>query len=75
MPPRDDKPRGSMPLGWFRGYALVFEFLAYLGVLGYLGWWLDERYLWEPWGLFGGLLAGLGFGLFRMIREFNRLEL
>jgi F0F1-type ATP synthase assembly protein I len=50
-------------------YALVLEFLAYLGVLGYIGWWLEQRYGWQPWGLLGGLLLGLAVGLYRMIRE------
>lgn len=72
----DDKSENSaerLPLSWVRMYALVLEFLGYLGVLGYLGWWLDERRGWQPWGLLGGLLAGLAIGLYRMIREGKRL--
>ncbi len=69
---RVDAPE-RLPLGWVRMYALVLEFLAYLGVLGYLGWWLDERRGWQPWGLLGGLLTGLAIGLYRMIREGQRL--
>ncbi len=56
-------------------YAVVLEFLAYLAGIGYLGWWLERRYGWEPWGLLGGLLAGTGFGLYRLIRESRRLKL
>jgi F0F1-type ATP synthase assembly protein I len=66
---RDDDRRGRLPLSWLRMYALVLEFLAYLGVLGYIGWWLEQRYGWQPWGLLGGLLLGLAVGLYRMIRE------
>lgn len=71
----DERPSNRYPLGWLRMYALVFEFLAYLGVLGGLGWWLEQRYGWEPWGLFGGLLLGLTIGLYRMIREAKRIGL
>jgi len=54
-------------------YALVLEFLAYLGVLGYVGWRLDERYGWHPWALLGGLFLGLAVGLSRLIRASKRL--
>ena len=56
-------------------YALVLEFLAYLGGLGYLGWWLDQRRGWQPWGLLGGLLLGTAVGLYRLIRESKRIGL
>jgi F0F1-type ATP synthase assembly protein I len=56
-------------------YAVVFEFLAYIGVLGYLGWWLDQRRGWSPWALLCGLLLGVALGLYRMIRESKRLGL
>ncbi len=62
-----------LPLDWFRMYALVLEFLAYLGGLGYLGWWLDRRRGWEPYGLLCGLLLGTAFGLYRMIRGSKRI--
>ena len=61
----DDDSAGRMPLGWARMYAMVFEFLALVGGLGYLGWWLDERRGWEPWGVLLGLMSGTplsGFG-------------
>lgn len=54
-------------------YAIALEFLAYLGVLGYAGWWLEEHYGWQPWGLLGGLLLGLALGLYRMVRESKRM--
>ncbi|MCK4341035.1 MAG: AtpZ/AtpI family protein [Phycisphaerae bacterium] len=65
----------KMPLGWARMYVMVLEFLAYLGGLGYLGWWLEQRYGWQPWGLLVGLLLGTALGLYRMIRESKRLGL
>jgi len=56
-------------------YALVLEFLAYLGVFGYGGWWLERRYGWQPWGLFAGLLLGTVIGLYCLIRESKRIGL
>lgn len=70
-----DRQSGRLPWGWLRMYALVFEFLAYLAVLGYAGWWLDERRGWQPWGLLTGLLLGTGMGIYRMMREAKRIGL
>jgi F0F1-type ATP synthase assembly protein I len=64
-----------MPHGWFRMYAMVLEFLAYLAVFGYAGWWLDQRRGWEPWGVMSGLILGTSLGVYRMIRESKRLGL
>lgn len=71
----DERRTGIWPVGWVRMYALVLEFLAYLGGLGYLGWWLDQRRGWEPWGLLAGLLLGTAVGLYRLIRESKHLGL
>jgi F0F1-type ATP synthase assembly protein I len=85
MPPSDPEPDDDqgrapeggapdrVPFGWARMYVLVLEFLAYVGGLGYAGWWLEKRIGWEPWGLLTGLLLGTGVGLYRMIRESKRL--
>jgi F0F1-type ATP synthase assembly protein I len=69
----DSRRRPEMPAGWMRMYAVVFEFLAYIGGLGYLGWWLEQRHGWQPWGLLVGLLVGTGLGLYRLLREAKRL--
>ena len=74
---KDDssRDRHSGELGrWARMYAAVIEFLAYIGVLGYVGHWLDGRYDWEPWAMLLGLLLGTGLGLYRLIREGQHLE-
>jgi len=67
---------GGNPLmaSWIRQYALVLEFLGMLAVLGYVGYRLDLRYGWSPWGLFGGLMTALVAGVYRMLREGRRLN-
>ncbi|MCA9525073.1 MAG: AtpZ/AtpI family protein [Myxococcales bacterium] len=40
-----------------------------------IGWWLDGRYGWAPWGLMVGTLVGVGAGikaLVRVVHEVNR---
>ena len=64
-----DKKDARIVASWIRQYTLVFEFLAALALLGYLGYRLDQRYGWEPWGLLTGLLVGMVIGLYRMVRE------
>jgi len=59
---------------WLRQYSMVFEFLGGLALLGYIGFRLDESRGWSPWGMLTGLLLGMGVGLWRMIRESNRLN-
>lgn len=63
-----DKKDAQLAASWIRQYTLVFEFLAALALLGYLGHHLDERYGWQPWGLLTGLLLGMVLGLYRMVR-------
>jgi hypothetical protein len=70
----DSGKKPQWPLGWARQYFLVFEFLAYLALFGYLGARLDARYRCEPWGLLGGLLLATAVGVYRMYCEGQKLE-
>lgn len=65
----DDRDRRE----WSRLSQLVFEFLGYMAVLGYVGWMLDERYGWNGNGLFGGLMLGLVAWIYRVLRIYRNL--
>lgn len=65
----DERNDSRLVASWVRQYTLVFEFLAALALLGYLGHRLDQHYGWQRWGLLTGLLVGMTIGLYRMIRE------
>jgi F0F1-type ATP synthase assembly protein I len=70
----DDGKKTSGVVGpWIRQATLVFEFLAAVGLGGFVGYRLDERRSSEPWGLLIGLLLGMGAGLYLMLRESKRL--
>ena len=58
---------------WQTALILVL-FLGSLAVLGYIGFRIDTKYGSTPWGLLGGLLLGLTYGVYRMIREGQRLD-
>ncbi|HPF38048.1 MAG TPA: AtpZ/AtpI family protein [Phycisphaerae bacterium] len=53
---------------------VVTEFVACLGVLGFIGHKADEKYGTDPWLLLVGLMLGLGLGLFVMIRQLDKLN-
>lgn len=54
--------------------AMAFEFVGILGILGFIGYKVDEKYKSEPWGLLAGLLLGMGLGLFTMVKQLERLN-
>jgi F0F1-type ATP synthase assembly protein I len=43
--------------------------------LGYgIGWWLDKRYGWSPWGVTVGAMLGLTGGLYLLIKDALRIN-
>jgi len=78
-PRRDDEspPDRNLPVpfGWVRMYVAVLECLGYLALCGFLGYWLDQRRGWSPWGLLLGLMLGTAFGLYRLLHESKRIGL
>ncbi len=71
-PPKNDD--SSFYVQGFRYAALVFEFVGLLLILGYIGYRLDASYGSDPWGLLAGLLVGMGFGLFMLIKQLEKLN-
>ncbi len=54
--------------------SLVSEFVIMTLGPGYLGYKLDQRYGWSSWGMLGGILLGMGLGLWMLIRQLNKLN-
>ena len=34
-----------------------------------VGWWLDKKFGWSPWGIVVGAMLGLASGMYLMIKE------
>jgi F0F1-type ATP synthase assembly protein I len=66
--PRDKSPHFLVAMDF--GYTL----LASVGVLGWIGWWLDNRYGATPWFMLGGIALGLATGFNSLFRRLNLLE-
>ncbi len=52
---------------------LAVEFLGYLLVCGYAGWWLDRQKGWNGRGLFIGLLVATAAWIYRVLRVTRNL--
>ncbi len=72
--PDDYRNSAGVVHSWIRQASQVFEFLAALGICGFAGYRIDERWKCGPWGLLIGLLLGMTAGLYLMLRESKRLE-
>ncbi|MCB0275585.1 MAG: AtpZ/AtpI family protein [Calditrichaeota bacterium] len=48
--------------------ALGWQFLASMGLLGFLGHWADLHYQTAPWGLFAGVVVGFAIGFYNVFR-------
>ena len=54
--------------------SVALQFGVSLLVFGYGGYKLDEKLGWSPWATLVGILAGMGLGLWNMIRQLNAME-
>lgn len=52
------------------GYTL----LASVGLFGWLGWGLDQRYQRTPWFMLGGIGLGLAVGFNSLFKRLNMIE-
>lgn len=53
--------------------SMGMQLLAGVGLGLLIGYWLDGRYGWSPWGVLSGALVGLAGGMYLMIKEALRL--
>jgi hypothetical protein len=58
---------------WYRLAGIGFEFIAAVGGMGAIGWWLDRMLGTAPWMMIGGFGLGFATGLFLMLRAANRM--
>lgn len=68
--PRPDPtpPDADDSVSWWGMAGMGLEFVATVGAMGLLGWYLDRRWLTSPWLLVAGVVVGFAAGLMTLIR-------
>lgn len=59
----DDRSQWGQYLGL--GLEVMMGVLLGLGV----GWWLDEKFGWSPWGVLVGTMLGLASGMYLLLKQ------
>ena len=62
-----DAPEDRSDWGRYAGLGLEIMAGVLLGIL--VGWWLDGKFGWKPWGLVVGAILGLAGGMYLMIKQ------
>lgn len=60
------------PSGWqeyARYSGLGLQLFVSIGLLAWLGWWVDERMGWSPFGLLVGVFLGFAAGLISILSK------
>ena len=57
-----------------RYVGVATQFAVTLGLLGYVGYRVDDSRGTSPWGILIGIFLGMTLGVWSMLRQLNRLE-
>ena len=63
-PPSNPNRSGGMRMA-----SSGFDLAIVVGGFTAIGWWLDRKYGWAPWGVLGGAILGIVGGLTNFLRE------
>jgi F0F1-type ATP synthase assembly protein I len=55
--------------GWVRHSGVGLELAGATAGLALVGYWIDNRFGTQPWGILGGVVIGLVGGLYNLVRE------
>ena len=64
MPWEREGTAASSHVGWMTA---GFEFAGAVVLCGGIGYWLDDRFGWKPWGMVVGAMVGVAAGMYRLI--------
>ena len=54
--------------------AMAFEFTGTIAAGAFLGWYLDDRFGWNPWGSIVLTVASAGGAFMRLIQMLHRFQ-
>ena len=55
--------------GWVRYSGVGLELAGATAGLALLGYWIDGKFGTSPWGILGGVIIGIGGGMYNMVKE------
>ena len=64
----DREPRPAPSAGRVRMASSGFDLAIVVGGFTAIGWWLDRKYGWTPWGVLTGAVLGVVGGLTNFLR-------
>ncbi len=67
----------STAMRYSRGMAIAFEFTGTIAAGAFIGWYLDQRLGWTPWGSIVATVAAAVAAfvrLLQMVRRFQQLD-
>lgn len=59
---------------WARYLGIGLQMAAGVGLGSLVGWWLDQKYGWAPWGITVGSMLGLASGMYLLIKDAIRIN-
>jgi ATP synthase protein I len=59
----------DQPSNWGPAASVGLQVAIGVGLGCAVGWWLDKRFGWSPWGIVVGAMLGLAAGMYLMIKE------
>jgi F0F1-type ATP synthase assembly protein I len=61
------KSNGDRDLWHYLG--LGTQLTVTVGLFALLGWWLDKKFGWTPWGMVGSASLGVAVGMYGFLKE------
>lgn len=66
--PRNDSNNKGGDFNLWRFFGMGIQLALTVAVFAALGWWLDDKFGWKPWGLLGFSLFGVAAGMYQFLK-------
>jgi ATP synthase protein I len=67
--PEPDKNKSGSEQDLWRYVSLGTQLTGTVGVFVLLGWWLDNKYGWSPWGVLISGTLGVAAGMYHFVKD------
>jgi len=67
-PDPENRNKGAGDPGIWRFFGMGIQLALTVAAFAALGWWLDGKFGWTPWGLLGFSLFGVAAGMYQFLK-------